>query len=164
MDHRRQPDSLTVMTELVLPNDANILGNLLGGRLLHWIDIAGAMAASRFTQGLVATVAMDPVNFRHPVKVGSIVTLTARVTWTGRTSLETMVEVTAEAAPYGACQSITSTHVVFVAMDESAQKRSFLPFASQTEAEKREFEEGARRQEERTKAGTDGDKRPGCGT
>ena len=149
MDHRLRRDSLTIMTELVLPNDANILGNLLGGRLLHWIDIAGAMAASRFTQGLVATVAMDPVNFRRPVKVGSIVTLTAYVTWTGQTSLETVVDVTAEAAPYGQCQPINATHLVFVAMDQNGQKRAFPPLFPQTEAEKREFAEGEKRQEER---------------
>ena len=67
------------MTELVLPNDTNLLGNLLGGRLMQWIDIAGAMAASRHAERIVATVALDSLDFRHPVRMGELVILKAKI-------------------------------------------------------------------------------------
>lgn len=84
------------MTELVLPNDTNLLGNLLGGRLMHWIDIAGAMAASRHSNRIVATVALDSLDFRHPARMGELVMLKAKLTWVGRTSMEVKVSAYAE--------------------------------------------------------------------
>ena len=71
-------ESMVEMTELILPNDTNILGNLLGGRLMHWIDIVGAMAASRHSNKVVATVALDSLDFRHPVRCGELLNLKAK--------------------------------------------------------------------------------------
>ncbi|MGE4284592.1 MAG: acyl-CoA thioesterase, partial [Clostridia bacterium] len=86
MTKKLPKESMVEMNELILPNDTNLLGNLLGGRLLHWIDVAGALTAQKHCNRVVVTVAIDSVDFKHPVKVGEMVTLRAKVTWVGRTS------------------------------------------------------------------------------
>lgn len=142
-------ETKTVMTELVLPNDANILGNLLGGRLLHWIDIAGALAATRHSEGLVATVTMDMVEFKHPVRVGNIVTLTSYVTWTGKTSIEVAVEVCAEDPLLQTSQFINKVYLVYVALDENANKRRTISYIPTTDEEITEFNGGFERKSKR---------------
>ncbi|MDR1558262.1 MAG: acyl-CoA thioesterase [Clostridiales bacterium] len=132
--------SLSVMTELVLPNDGNLLGNLLGGRLLHWIDIAGALAASRHSGGAVATIRMDPVEFKHPIHVGGIVSFTSYVTWTGRTSIETAVETFAEDVLTGEKRFINKVYLVFVALDQNGGKRITPPLIPKTDEEQREWD------------------------
>jgi len=107
------------MTELVLPNDTNPLGNLLGGRLLHWIDIAGALSATRHARKPVATVAIESVDFQHPIRKGEAVMLNARVIWTGRTSIKVRVLVEAENLYSGEIISTNSALLTFVAMDEN---------------------------------------------
>src|SRR5690554_3621279 len=104
------------MTQLVLPNDTNILGNLLGGQLMHWIDIAGALAASRHSNKVVATVALDSLDFRHPVRLGEMVILKARLTWVGRTSMEVSVEVYAENMKTGNAILTNKAFISFVAL------------------------------------------------
>lgn len=131
--------SRSVMTELVLPNDTNLLGNLLGGRLLHWIDIAGALAATRYSKGVVATVTMDMVEFKQPIKMGSIVTLVSYITWAGNTSMETAVEVYAENGGAGERKFVNKVYVVFVAIDAEGKKRPVSVFNPQTEDEKEEY-------------------------
>ena len=118
MEAKKISDSMVEMRELVLPNDANILGNLLGGRLLHWVDVAGAMAASRHAKSIVATVSIDSVEFKHPVKVGEMILLKARLTWVGRTSMEVLVEVCSENYLSGK-QFLLTEHITFVAVDEN---------------------------------------------
>ncbi|MDR2648462.1 MAG: acyl-CoA thioesterase [Clostridiales bacterium] len=137
--------SLTVTTELVLPNDANLLGNLLGGRLLHWIDIAGALAASRHSGGIVATIRMDPVEFKHPIYVGNIVSLTSYVTWTGRTSIETAVDTYAEDVLTEEKRFINKIYLIFVALDQNGAKRITPPLIPKTDEERREWAEAAAR-------------------
>ena len=110
-------DTEVDMTQLVLPNDTNLLGNLLGGRLLHWIDVVGALAATRHARMTVATVSMDSVDFSHPIRKGEMVMLSARVIWTGRTSIKTLVRVKAENMFTGAVIATNSAFVTFVAMD-----------------------------------------------
>ena len=95
-------ESMIEMCQLVLPNDTNIIGNLLGGRLMHWIDIAGALAASRHSNCVVATAALDSLDFRHPVRVGEMVRLKPRITWVGNTSMEVRVDVYCENMKTGA--------------------------------------------------------------
>jgi acyl-CoA hydrolase len=133
------------MTELVLPNDANFLGNLLGGRLLHWIDIAGALTASRHCESGVATVVMDAVIFKHPIRVGGIVTLKSYVTWTGNTSLEVAVEVNSEDVYTGVKQFINKVYLVFVCLGKNGVKAPVPPIIPQTEEEKADWEAAARR-------------------
>ncbi len=142
-------ESLTIMTELVLPNDTNVLGNLLGGRLLHWIDIAGALTATRHSDGLVATITMDMVEFKCSVKMGDIVTLTSYVTWTGRTSLETAVEVYSENPMDGTRQRINKVYLVFVCLDRYAKKRPVVPFLPLSDNEIAEFERAKERKKRR---------------
>jgi len=112
-------DTEVNMTQLVLPNDTNLLGNLLGGRLLHWIDIVGALAATRHARKTVATVSIESVNFRHPVRKGEMVMLKARVIWTGRTSIKVRVQVKAENMYTGAVISTNDALLTYVAMDEN---------------------------------------------
>ena len=116
---RNISDSTVEMRELVLPNDANILGNLLGGRLLHWVDVAGAMAASRHAQSIVATVSIDSVEFSQPVKVGEMIILKARLTWVGRTSMEVLVEACSENYLSGKRIFTNRGYFTFVAVDEN---------------------------------------------
>lgn len=137
------------MTELVLPNDTNLLGNLLGGRLMHWIDIAGAMAASRHANRSVATVALDSLDFRHPARMGELVMLKARLTWTGRTSMEVKVEAYAENTRTGNVILTNRAYMTFVALDEQGKPTPVVPLLPQTEEEKRDYEEGAKRRQER---------------
>jgi acyl-CoA hydrolase len=109
------------MTELVLPNDANILGNLLGGRLMHWIDIAAAIAASRHCNKAVVTRAMESLDFKKPVHIGEIVILKAKLIWTGTTSMKIMVKVFKENLKTGQILQTNEAFLTFVAVDENAK-------------------------------------------
>ncbi len=114
-------ESAVEMTELVLPNDTNLLGNLLGGRLMHWMDIAGGMSASRYANKVVVTAAVDNLIFHHPVKLGELVNLKAIVTWTGRTSMEILVKVIAENTLTGEKKLANEAFFTFVALDEAGK-------------------------------------------
>ena len=118
------------MTQLVLPNDTNVLGNLLGGRLMHWIDIAGAMAASRHSNKVVATVALDSLDFRHPVRMGEFVILKAKLTWVGRTSMEVTVSVFAENYETGSVIQTNKAYITYVALDHDGNLDSCTFFTS----------------------------------
>jgi acyl-CoA hydrolase len=128
------------MTELVLPNDTNILGNLLGGRLLHWIDIAGALAATRHSESLVATVQMNAVEFKHPIKLGNIVVLKSYVVWTGSTSIEAAVEISCEDPLTQTRKFVNKVYITFVALDNLGRKHKTIPFMPLTDGEKAEFD------------------------
>ena len=114
-------DSAVEMTELVLPNDTNLLGNLLGGRLMHWMDIAAGMAASRHSNRFVVTAAVDNLIFHHPIKLGELVNLKAVVTWTGRTSMEILVRVWAENNLNNKKKLTNQAFFTFVAVDDKAE-------------------------------------------
>ncbi len=116
----RRPMSASVvdMSEIVMPNDTNPHGTLSGGRLMHWIDIAGAMAAMRHVRRTVVTVAIDDVVFHAPVPMGFMVLLHAVVTCVGRTSMEVKVDVGAENPVTGESCHTTTAHLVFVAIDD----------------------------------------------
>jgi acyl-CoA hydrolase len=109
-------ESRTEMTELALPGDSNPLGNLLGGRVMHWIDLAAAMAAARHAGNVAVTASMDRVTFLNPVKVGHVVHLVAELTWAGRTSMEVRVVVTSEDLLSGRVQPTSTAYLSFVAM------------------------------------------------
>jgi len=139
------------MTELVLPNDTNLLGNLLGGKLMHWIDIAGAMAASRHAENIVATVALDSLDFRHPVRMGELVILKAKLTWAGRTSMEVSVSVFAENIKSGNTILTNRAYITFVALDKDSNPTQVPPILPQTEEEKINFSKAEERRQERLK-------------
>lgn len=149
MNKKRISDSMVEMRELVLPNDANIMGNLLGGRLLHWVDIAGAMAASRHAQSIVATAAIDSVDFNQPVRVGEMIVLKARLTWVGRTSMEVLVEVCSE--NYLSCETkfTNRAYLTFVALDSNSKPRPVPGLILETDDEENEFNEAIKRREQR---------------
>jgi acyl-CoA hydrolase len=144
-------ESAVEMTELVLPNDTNLLGNLLGGRLMHWIDIAGAMAASRHSNRIVATVALDSLDFRHPVRVGELVILKAKLTWTGNTSMEVVVKVYAENVKNGNIIQTNQAYVTYVALDDEGKPTPVPRLIPETEEEKRDYIEAELRRVERLK-------------
>lgn len=139
------------MTELVLPNDTNLLGNLLGGRLMHWIDIAGAMVASRHSNKVVATVALDSLDFRHPTRMGELVILRAKLTWTGKTSMEVNVKAYAENIKAGTVILTNKAFITFVALDDDGKPSSIPPILPETEEEKKEYAEAEIRRNERLK-------------
>lgn len=139
------------MTQLVLPNDTNILGNLLGGTMMHWIDIAGAMAASRHSGRVVATVAVDSLDFRHPVRMGELVVLRAKLTWVGRTSMEAVVKAYAEDYKTGSVILTNKAYITYVALDENGKPTPVPPLIIETEEERKEFLAAEQRRIERLK-------------
>lgn len=139
------------MTELVLPNDANPLGNMLGGRVLHLIDIAAAIAAARHCGRPCVTASIDTVDFLHPIKVGHVVALKAQVNWAGRTSIEVGVEVYAEDFWHTGQRTHTcSALLTFVALDAATGKPTPVPPVLPETAEEEARYHGAQtRREER---------------
>ncbi|MGI6085332.1 MAG: acyl-CoA thioesterase [Acetivibrionales bacterium] len=161
MEMKKISDSMVEMRELVLPNDANILGNLLGGRLLHWVDVVGAMAASRHAQSIVATVSIDSVEFNVPVKVGEMIILKAKLTWVGRTSMEVLVEACSENYLTGKIEFTNRAYITFVAVDENNKPRPVPGLILETEDDIRENKEAIKRREQRLLR-RNASKRPGC--
>ncbi len=137
------------MTELVLPNDTNLLGNLLGGRLMHWVDLAGAMAASRHSNRIVATVALDSLDFRHPARMGELVRLKAKLTWTGKTSMEVLVKAYAENMKSGNVIMTNKAYLTFVALDDSGKPTLVPPLLPETDIEKNDYMEAEIRRQQR---------------
>lgn len=144
-------ESMVEMTELVLPNDTNLLGNLLGGKLMHLVDVAGAMAAQRHSNRIVATAAIDSVEFKRPVKAGEIITLKAKVTWVGRTSMEVAVEVFSENFLTGERKFTNKAYLTFVAVDAQSKPVEVCGLLVETEEERVEYEAAANRRCERLK-------------
>jgi acyl-CoA hydrolase len=137
------------MTELVLPNDANILGNVLGGKVLHLIDIAAAVCAHRHCRRQVVTASMDRVDFLHPVKMGHVMILHASVNYVGRTSMEVGVKVESEDLMTGLRQKTASAYTTFVALDERGKPAPVPPLVLEGAEQERRFREGAARREQR---------------
>jgi len=134
-------DTEVNMTQLVLPNDTNLLGNLLGGTLLHWIDIVGALASTRYARKVVATVSIEGVDFRHPIRNGEMVMLNARVVWAGRTSIRVCVKVEAENMYTGETVITNNAVLTYVAMDESGNPCPVPKIKPVTEEDARCYDE-----------------------
>ena len=115
-------ESQSEMTEIVLPNDANTLGNLLGGRLMHFIDLTGAMAAYRHCRTHVVTAAMDHIDFIQPVHVGDLLNLKSSVNRAFSTSMEVGVKVWVEDPRTGTKLHVASAYLVFVAIDQNGRR------------------------------------------
>lgn len=114
-------DSVIEMVELVLPNDVNLLNNLKGGQLMHWIDIAAALTASKHSGRVVATVSMDSLDFKHPIRLGEMVKLVATMVSVGNTSMKIKVNVWAENLQTGSVIMTNEANLVFVALDENGR-------------------------------------------
>jgi acyl-CoA hydrolase len=137
------------MTEIVLPNDTNMLGNLLGGRLMHFIDLTGAMAAYRHARTPVVTAAMDHIDFIQPVRLGDLVTLKSSVNRAFTHSMEVGVKVWAENTRTGAVAHVASAYLVFVAVDEHGRVQAVPQLKPETPDEIRRYEDALRRREHR---------------
>ena len=134
------------MVQVVLPNDANPLGFMLGGTVMHLIDIAGAIASFRHARSRVVTAAVDDLVFLHPVRVGDLIILNARVTCTFHTSLEVEVEVFSEQIPSGVRRRTSRAYLTFVAIDREGRPQPVPPLRLETpEDETRSREAYARR-------------------
>jgi len=142
-------DSVSEYSELALPTDANGLGNVLGGKVMHLVDLAGAMAAMRHARKQVVTASFDHMNFLHPIRIGQLIVLHSQVNRVFHTSLEVGVEVTVEDLMTGARQHACSAYVTFVALDEHGQPTPIPPVIPETEDERRRYREAAERREQR---------------
>ena len=140
-------DSKSEMIELVLPNDTNPLGALLGGRLMHWIDLAGALAAHRHSHSYVVTASMDHIDFLIPVHVGDMVLLQSSVNRVFKTSMEVGVKVSVENYISATRQKVAKAYLTFVAVDRHGRGLPVAPVLPETEDEKRRFEGALRRRE-----------------
>jgi acyl-CoA hydrolase len=140
-------ESISEMTEIVLPNDANPLNSLLGGRLMHWIDLAGAMAAHRHARAYVVTASIDHMDFLVPVRVGDFVVLRSSVNRVFRTSMEVGVKVWVENYRSEENRHVSSAYLTFVAVDAAGNRVAVPPVVPETEDEKRRYEGAVRRRE-----------------
>lgn len=150
MQAKTVKESQVEMMELVLPNDTNIMGNLLGGRLMHWIDIAAALAASRHCNNVAVTAAVDKLNFHEPIHLGNIVRLKASVNRAFNTSMEVGVRVEVEDIKTGKKIHSNTAFLTFVSIDPETKKPMKVPeIIPESEDEKRRFEKALRRRERR---------------
>ncbi len=140
-------DSQSEMAEIVLPNDANPLGALLGGRLMHWIDLAGAMAAHRHSRNHVVTASVDHIDFLVPVRVGDLVIFRSSVNRVFHTSMEVGVKVFVENYIKDTSQHVASAHLTFVAIDAAGKRIPVPPVIPETEEERRRYDGAGRRRE-----------------
>lgn len=136
---KRVADSAIVTTELVRPSAGNHLGNVFGGKVLSMIDLAGAMVAMRHCRKVVVTASMDRVDFRHPIKVGSLAITKARLNAVFSTSLETEVEIFAENPVTGEQCKTCSALVTYVALDEKGRPTPIPPLIRESEGEEERF-------------------------
>jgi acyl-CoA hydrolase len=134
-------------TQLVLPNDTNQLGNLLGGTLMHWIDITAAICAQRHSGRVCVTASVDEINFHDPVKLGEIVTLQASVNRAFRTSMEIGVLVTALGRAGLPSRRANNAYLTFVAIDDQGRPVPVPPVVPETDDEKRRYAEAQERRE-----------------
>jgi acyl-CoA hydrolase len=130
-------ESATEMVQVVLPNDANPMGFMLGGAVMHLVDIAGAIAAFRHARELMVTAAVDRLEFLNPIKVGDFVVLQARVTAAFTTSLEVEVKVYSEEALTGRRQGTSRAYLTFVTLERDRVRAKIPSLVVETEAEKR---------------------------
>lgn len=135
------------MNELVLPNDTNTFGNLMGGRLLYWMDICAAMSAQKHCNNVVVTASVDNVSFRRSVKLGEVVTIKAQVTRAFNTSLEVRMEVFAQNLPKGTKEKSNEAYYTFVALDEMGKPKPVPELLPETDNEIKLFDEALQRRE-----------------
>jgi acyl-CoA hydrolase len=148
---KRASESQTEMVQVVLPNDTNPLGFILGGTVMHLIDIAGAIACHRHTRSLLVTAAVDDLQFLHPIKVGDLIILKSRVTCTFTTSLEVQVDVYSEETLTGKQLLTSRAFLTFVAISKDGARVKVPPLVVESEEERRTCEQAHARRVERLK-------------
>jgi len=141
--------SVSEYSEVALPNDANPLGHLLGGRVMHLVDLAAAMAAIRHARRPTVTAAVDSLHFFHPVRIGQLLLLRSSVNRVFRTSMEVGVRVETETLLTGEKLHTCSAYLTFVALDPAGKPTAVVPVIPETEEEKRRYREAGERREYR---------------
>jgi acyl-CoA hydrolase len=140
-------ESLVQMTELVLPNDTNTLNNLMGGKMMHWMDIVSAIAAQKHSNRIVVTASVDNVSFAKPIKLGNVVTLKAKVTRSFNSSMEVHIEVWAEDIPGGTKFMSNKAFFTFVAVDQTGKPIDVPEVTPETDEEKELYASALRRRQ-----------------
>jgi acyl-CoA hydrolase len=144
-------ESVSEYSEFALPNDANTLGNVLGGKVMHLVDLAAALAAVRHSRCAVVTASVDHMNFLHPIHIGQLIVLRSSVNRVFRTSMEVGVRVEVENLRTGEIRHTSSAYLTFVALDKQGQRLSIPPVIPETADEKRRYEEAEERRAHRLK-------------
>jgi acyl-CoA hydrolase len=147
MNPRKPADSFTMMTELVLPNDTNVFGNLMGGRLMYWMDIAAAIAAQRHCNAPVVTASVDNISFESPVKLGNTVHIEAKVTRAFTSSMEVHLKVWGEDFTQQFRYKSNEAYYTFVALDPNRKPRPVPAVEPESEEEHKLFEGALRRRQ-----------------
>ena len=147
MQSKPVSNSFVVMHELVLPNDTNTLGNILGGKVMHLMDICAAMSAYKHARTPVVTASVDRLNFLAPAKMGEILILKSSVNFTGKTSMEVGVRIESENPISGKINHTASAYLTFVSLDENKNPTNVCMVYPETDNEKRRFKEAEIRSE-----------------
>ena len=155
-------ESSVIMTELVLPNDTNVFGNLMGGRLMYWMDIASALSAQKHANAPVVTASVDNISFEAPILLGNVVYIEAKVSRTFTTSMEIHISVWGEDALLQHRYKSNEAYYTFVALDLSGKPSKVPQVAPETEGEKRLYDGALRRRQLRLILG--GKMKPGDAT
>lgn len=147
MQPKSASDSITVMTELVLPNDTNLFGNLMGGRLMYWMDIAAALAAQKHCNAPVVTASVDNISFENPIKLGNVVHIEAKITRAFNTSMEIHLKVWGEDLTQQFKYKSNEAYYTFVALDPNRKPRPVASVLAETPEEKKLFDGALRRRQ-----------------
>lgn len=147
MEGKKASDSFTIMNELVLPNDTNTFGNLMGGRLMYWMDIASAMAAMKHCNSPCMTASVDHLSFKNPIKLGNIVHIEAQISRSFNTSMEIHVKVWGEDNLHQYQYESNEAFFTFVALDPNGKPRPVPPVITETELEKKIYDGALRRRQ-----------------
>jgi acyl-CoA hydrolase len=147
MQAKHPQDTHVTMSELVLPNDTNTLGNLMGGRLMHWMDIAAAIASQKLCNCPVVTASVDNVSFNNPIKLGNLLTIEAKITRSFNTSMEVFLQVFGEDLSAQYRYLTNEAYMTFVALDPNGRPRKVPEVLPQTDDEKKMFDGALRRRQ-----------------
>ncbi len=147
LEAKKANESFIVMNELVLPNDTNVFGNLMGGRLMYWMDIAAGMASSRHCNAPSMTASVDNISFKNPIKLGNVVHIEAHVTRAFNTSMEIYIKVWGEDNLHQYKYESNEAYFTFVALDPNRRPRAVPPVIPETEQEKKLFDGALRRRQ-----------------
>ena len=147
MEIKKSVESLIIMTELVLPNDTNVFGNLMGGRLMYWMDIAAALSAQKHCNAPVVTASVDNISFESPIRLGNVVHIEAKVSRAFTTSMEVHMKVWGEDLKKKNKYKSNEAYYTFVALDDNSQPQTVPQLTPETEDEKRLFESALRRRQ-----------------
>jgi acyl-CoA hydrolase len=147
LEAKKASESFIVMNELVLPNDTNVFGNLMGGRLMYWMDIAAGIASSKHCNAPSMTASVDNISFKNPVKLGNVVHIEAHVTRAFNTSMEIYIKVWGEDNLHQYKYESNEAYFTFVALDPNRKPRPVPPVIAETEQEKKLYEGALRRRQ-----------------